>query len=81
MVTQEHPETNGVHEADNKANGSTNNEIQESAESAKSQQQDSNRGRELALDLRYYMNRAPVTVSFAVESECFGKRLRNSNLK
>lgn len=67
LVTQEHPMTNGVHEANNIANGSANKEIQESSDSAKSEQQVSNHKRELALDLRYYMNRAPVTVSLAVK--------------
>lgn len=73
--------TNGVHEANNKTNGSANKEIQESNDSAKSEQQDSSHKRELALDLRYYMNRAPVTVSLDVRSGCLGKELQASNPK
>lgn len=61
--TQEHPTTD--HEA-NKSNCSPNEEILESSNSAKSEQQASLPKRELALDLRYYMNRAPVTVSLTV---------------
>lgn len=58
---QEHPMTNGngVHEASN-GNGK---EIVESNDANNVEhQQASHPKRELALDLRYYMNRAPVTV-------------------
>lgn len=58
-----------MHEA-NKCNGSANTEIPETSESAKTEEQASLHKRELALDLRFYMNRAPVTVSWAVRSEC-----------
>ena len=59
-MAQEHPATNGVHAA---SNGSANKEIQESSDSAKPElKQVTSHKRELALDLRYYMNRAPVTV-------------------
>ncbi|XP_024384497.1 chloride channel protein CLC-d [Physcomitrium patens] len=69
-ILQEHPTTNGVHEASNGTNDSKNKEIQESSESTKPEHQVSVHKRELALDLRYYMNRAPVTV----RAECSAQR-------
>lgn len=60
----------GITNEANKSNGSVNKEIQES-DSAKTEQQVSLHRRELALDLRYYMNRAPVTV----RSECSAQRV------
>ncbi|KAG0610052.1 hypothetical protein M758_7G035300 [Ceratodon purpureus] len=70
-ILQEHPVTNGVHEANSKENGSANKEIQEGSDSAKSGQQVSIHKRERALDLRHYMNRAPVTV----RAECSAQRV------
>lgn len=59
---QENPVRNGVHELTNGMNGSATVEINDSDEPVKPEQQSTEGRRELALDLRCFMNRAPVTV-------------------
>lgn len=69
-ILQENPVRNGVHELTNGMNGSATVEINDSDEPVKTEQQSVEGRRELALDLRCFMNRAPVTV----RAECSAQR-------
>ena len=66
MLLQENPVTTGVHESTNGINASATVEINDSDGPVKTEEQSAKGRRELALDLRCFMNRAPVTVRWVM---------------
>lgn len=66
MFLQENPVATGVNESTNGINASTTVEINDFDEPVKTEEQFVKGRKELALDLRCFMNRAPITVRWVM---------------